>query len=244
MFLLHYCTLAIEGTVLAKDVQPEKQVEHALLYARVSTQMQVNDGMSMEAQEKTLRNAAEFSGFTSVEILLEEGRSGKSISGRPVLRDALSRLDKGDAHALIVTRIDRLARSTTDFLSIVDRAAKNNWRLVLLDLNLDTSTYQGRFVTTIMSALAEMERGIIAERQKDVHKHRRDNGQVWGVDLGPKKRISEEVLNRIYAERAAGQSMNGIARILNAEGIPAAYGGKWSASSIKYVLDQKSEESK
>ena len=244
MFLLHYCTLAIEGTVLTKDVQPEKQVEHALLYARVSTQMQVNDGMSMEAQEKTLRNAAEFSGFTSVEILLEEGRSGKSISGRPVLRDALSRLDKGDAHALIVTRIDRLARSTTDFLSIVDRAAKNNWRLVLLDLNLDTSTYQGRFVTTIMSALAEMERGIIAERQKDVHKHRRDNGQVWGVDLGPKKRISEEVLNRIYAERAARQSMNGIARILNAEGIPAAYGGKWSASSIKYVLDQKSEESK
>ena len=244
MFLLHYCTLAIEGTVLAKDVQPEKQVEHALLYARVSTQMQVNDGMSMEAQEKTLRNAAEFSGFTSVEILLEEGRSGKSISGRPVLRDALSRLDKGDAHALIVTRIDRLARSTTDFLSIVDRAAKNNWRLVLLDLNLDTSTYQGRFVTTIMSALAEMERGIIAERQKDVHKHRRDSGQVWGVDLGPKKRISEEVLNRIYTERAAGQSMNGIARILNAEGIPAAYGGKWSASSIKYVLDQQSEELK
>ena len=244
MFLLHYCTLAIEGTVLTKDVQPEKQVEHALLYARVSTQMQVNDGMSMEAQEKTLRNAAEFSGFTSVEILLEEGRSGKSISGRPVLRDALSRLDKGDAHALIVTRIDRLARSTTDFLSIVDRAAKNNWRLVLLDLNLDTSTYQGRFVTTIMSALAEMERGIIAERQKDVHKHRRDSGQVWGVDLGPKKRIPEAVLNRIYTERTAGQSMNGIARILNAEGIPAAYGGKWSASSIKYVLDQQSEEPK
>ena len=229
---------------MTKDVQPEKQVEHALLYARVSTQMQVNDGMSMEAQEKTLRNAAEFSGFTSVEILLEEGRSGKSISGRPVLRDALSRLDKGDAHALIVTRIDRLARSTTDFLSIVDRAAKNNWRLVLLDLNLDTSTYQGRFVTTIMSALAEMERGIIAERQKDVHKHRRDSGQVWGVDLGPKKRIPEAVLNHIYAERDAGQSMNGIARILNAEGIPAAYGGKWSASSIKYVLDQKSEEPK
>jgi DNA invertase Pin-like site-specific DNA recombinase len=244
MFLLHYCTLAIEGTVLTKDVQPEKQVEHALLYARVSTQMQVNDGMSMEAQEKTLRNAAEFSGFTSVEILLEEGRSGKSISGRPVLRDALSRLDKGDAHALIVTRIDRLARSTTDFLSIVDRAAKNNWRLVLLDLNLDTSTYQGRFVTTIMSALAEMERGIIAERQKDVHKHRRDSGQVWGVDLGPKKRIPEAVLNRIYAERDAGTSMNGTARILNAEGIPAAYGGKWSASSIKYVLDQQSEETK
>jgi DNA invertase Pin-like site-specific DNA recombinase len=59
---------------LTKNVQPEKQAEHALLYARVSTQMQVNDGMSMEAQEKTLRNAAEFAGFSSVEVLLEEGR--------------------------------------------------------------------------------------------------------------------------------------------------------------------------
>jgi DNA invertase Pin-like site-specific DNA recombinase len=229
---------------LTKNVQPEKQVEHALLYARVSTQMQVNDGMSMEAQEKTLRNAAEFAGFSSVEVLLEEGRSGKSITGRPVLRDALNRLDSGTAQALIVTRIDRLARSTTDFLSIVDRAAKNNWRLVLLDLNLDTSTYQGRFVTTIMSALAEMERGIIAERQKDVHKHRRDNGQVWGVDLGPKQLISDEIRNRIIEEREKGLSLRVIARMLDVEGIPTAYGGKWSASSIKYVLDQQSNEAK
>ena len=229
---------------MTKNVQPEKQVEHALLYARVSTQMQVNDGMSMEAQEKTLRNAAEFAGFSSVEILLEEGRSGKSITGRPVLRDALTRLDNGTAQALIVTRIDRLARSTTDFLSIVDRAAKNNWRLVLLDLNLDTSTYQGRFVTTIMSALAEMERGIIAERQKDVHKHRRDSGQVWGVDLGPKQLISDEIRSRIVAEREKGLSLRVIANMLQAEGIPTAYGGKWSASSIKYVLDQQSEELK
>ncbi len=224
---------------MTKNVQPEKQVEHALLYARVSTQMQVNDGMSMEAQEKTLRNAAEFAGFSSVEVLLEEGRSGKSITGRPVLRDALTRLDNGTAQALIVTRIDRLARSTTDFLSIVDRAAKNNWRLVLLDLNLDTSTYQGRFVTTIMSALAEMERGIIAERQKDVHKHRRDSGQVWGVDLGPKQLISDEIRNRIIEEREKGLSLRVIARILDVEGIPTAYGGKWSASSIKYVLEQE-----
>ena len=225
---------------MTKNVQPEKQVEHALLYARVSTQMQVNDGMSMEAQEKTLRNAAEFAGFSSVEVLLEEGRSGKSITGRPVLRDALARLDNGTAQALIVTRIDRLARSTTDFLSIVDRAAKNNWRLVLLDLNLDTSTYQGRFVTTIMSALAEMERGIIAERQKDVHKHRRDSGKVWGKDLGPKQLISDEIRSRIIAEREKGLSLRVIARMLDVEGVPTAYGGKWSASSIKYVLDQQS----
>ena len=211
----------------------------ALLYARVSTSMQVQDGISLEVQERTLRQAAELAGYKNVQLIREEGRSGKSIKGRPALRKALLDLESGKAHALFVTRLDRLSRSTQDFLTIIDHSQKYGWRLVLLDLNLDTSSYQSRFVVTIMSALAEMERSIISERQKDVHSYRRSQGKVWGVDLGPKKRIPEAVLNRIYAERDAGTSMNGTARKLNAEGVPAAYGGKWSASSIKYVLDQE-----
>lgn len=216
----------------------------ALLYARVSTSMQVQDGISLEVQERTLRQAAELAGYKNVQLVREEGRSGKSIKGRPALRGALADLESGKAHALFVTRLDRLSRSTQDFLSIIDHSKTYGWRLVLLDLNLDTSSYQSRFVVTIMSALAEMERSIISERQKDVHSHRRSQGKVWGVDLGPKKRLPQEVLDRIYDEKAAGTSMNGIARKLNAEGIPAAYGGKWAAGSIKYVLDQQSEESK
>jgi len=217
---------------------------HALLYARVSTQMQVQDGMSLSAQERTLRQAAELAGFKSVELLREEGRSGKSIKGRPVLRDALGRLSSGDANALFVTRIDRLARSTQDFLTIVDHAHKYNWRLVLLDLNLDTSSYQGRFVVTVMSALAEMERGIIAERQKDIHKDRRDRGLVWGKDLGPKQRISEEIRQRIKQEKERGLSLREIARVLDSEGIKTAYGGRWTASTINYVLNDNTEELK
>jgi site-specific DNA recombinase len=103
--------------------------------------MQVEDGMSLGAQEKQLIAAAEAAGYTAV-ILREEGRSGKSISGRPILRDALEDLDNGRAQALFVTRLDRLARSTRDFLSIVDRSHKFEWRLALLDLGLDTATYQ------------------------------------------------------------------------------------------------------
>jgi DNA invertase Pin-like site-specific DNA recombinase len=143
-----------------------------------------------------------------------------------------------------VTRIDRLARSTQDFLTIVDHAHKYNWRLVLLDLNLDTSSYQGRFVVTVMSALAEMERGIIAERQKDIHKDRRDRGLVWGKDLGPKQRISDEIRQRIKQEKERGLSLREIARVLDSEGIKTAYGGRWTASTINYVLNDNTEELK
>jgi len=209
----------------------------ALLYARVSTQLQVNDGVSLDVQERQLQQAAELAGFTEYELVREEGRSGKSISGRPALTNALKRLDNGEAHALFVTRIDRLARSTKDFLNIIDRANTKGWRLVMLDLNLDTSSYQGRFVVTIMSALAEMERGIIAARQKDVHKDRRERGIVWGVDMGPKNKTSEEVKARIYLERSAGQSFRQIADGLNRDQIPTQNHRKWHPTTVKNLLD-------
>jgi DNA invertase Pin-like site-specific DNA recombinase len=175
-------------------------------------------------------------GYTLIELVREEGRSGKNISGRPALTDALKRLDAGEAKALFVTRIDRLARSTQDFLSVVDRANKNGWRLVMLDLNLDTSSYQGRFVVTIMSALAEMERGIIAERQKDVHKDRRARGVVWGVDMGPKNKTPEEIKQRIVAERSLGFSYQKIADSLNKDSIPTQNNKKWYATTVKNIL--------
>jgi DNA invertase Pin-like site-specific DNA recombinase len=210
----------------------------ALLYARVSTQLQVNDGVSLDVQERQLQQAAELAGFTDIELVREEGRSGKSISGRPALTETLKRLDSGEAQALFVTRIDRLARSTQDFLSIVDRANKNGWRLVMLDLNLDTSSYQGRFVVTIMSALAEMERGIIAERQRDVHKDRRARGIVWGVDMGPKNKTPEEIKQRVLSERASGASFKTIADGLNRDEIPTQNLRKWYPTTVKNLLEQ------
>jgi DNA invertase Pin-like site-specific DNA recombinase len=207
----------------------------AYCYARVSTQMQAEDGMSLGAQEKQLIAAAELAGYEAV-ILREEGRSGKSISGRPVLRQALEDLDTGKAKALFVTRLDRLARSTRDFLSIVDRSHKYGWRLALLDLGLDTGTYQGRFVVTIMSAMAEMERGMISMRQKDVHKDRRDNGKVWGVDLGPLPLVKEDIRDRIVLEREAGLSFQDIANKLNYELVPTASGGTtWYKSTVRHL---------
>ena len=211
----------------------------AYCYARVSTQMQAEDGMSLGAQEKQLIAAAELAGYEAV-ILREEGRSGKNISGRPVLRQALEDLDTGKAKALFVTRLDRLARSTRDFLSIVDRSHKYEWRLALLDLGLDTGTYQGRFVVTIMSAMAEMERGMISMRQKDVHKDRRDNKKVWGVDLGPLPLVEKSILNRISSDRDLGLSYKSIAEKLNSDGVKTVLGGaKWYPSTVRHVYLKK-----
>jgi len=214
----------------------------AYCYARVSTQMQVEDGVSLDAQEKQLRYAAESQGY-EVEMLREEGKSGKNISGRPVLKKALDNLDAGKAEALFVTRLDRLARSTRDFLSIVDRSHKYEWRLALLDLGLDTATYQGRFVVTIMSAMAEMERGMISLRQRDVHEDRRSNGKVWGVDLGPLPSINKAVMDRIIEQKKLGLSYKLVADGLNKDLIPTTLGGKkWYPSTVRHVYLRSKKE--
>jgi len=212
----------------------------ALLYVRVSTSMQVNDGISLDAQVRSLQAAAKMYEFTNTEIIREEGRSGKSISGRPLLRDALDRLGSGRANTLIVTRLDRLARSTRDFLTIIDHSQKHNWRLIMLDLNLDTSSHSSRFVVTIMAAMAEMERGMISERQKDVHKDRRDNKKVWGVDLGPLPLVEKSISERILSERTLGLSYKAIAEKLNSEGVKTVLGGvKWYPSTVRHIYLRK-----
>lgn len=210
--------------------------EIAYCYARVSTQIQVEDGISLDAQERQLRYAAELAGYEVV-MLREEGKSGKNIRNRPILRQALEDLDAGRAAALYVTRIDRLARSTQDFLSVIDRSQKNNWRLALLDIGLDTATHQGRFVVTIMAAMAEMERGMISERQKDIHKDRREQpNKRWGIDIGPLSMIEEEVRLEIKKMRDAGMSYQSIARDFNARQIPTSNGGKeWYASTVRHA---------
>jgi DNA invertase Pin-like site-specific DNA recombinase len=198
--------------------------------------MQAEEGVSLDGQERQLIAAAEAAGYEAV-ILREEGKSGKNISGRPVLRKALEDLDTGKAQALFVTRLDRLARSTRDFLSIVDRSHKYGWRLALLDLGLDTGTYQGRFVVTIMSAMAEMERGMISLRQKDVHKDRRDKGNVWGVNIGPKSPLDVTIRQRIYDERKAGVSYGNIAKGLNSDKIKPTRGGdEWYAATVRHIF--------
>jgi DNA invertase Pin-like site-specific DNA recombinase len=209
----------------------------ALLYVRVSTSRQADEGMSLDAQEDRLRAQAAALGYSSVRVVREEGRSGKSIKGRPAMVECLELLNAGEAVALIGAKLDRISRNTRDLLAIVDAADKHQWRLVVLDVNLDTATPVGRMVLTILEAVAEMERNRIAERQADSHAERRRRGQVWGVTHGPRSELPSDVRERIVSERGAGGSLRSIAAGLNTGHVPTVrQGARWHPSTIAHVL--------
>ena len=120
-------------------------------YARVST-----DGQSVEDQVTALKSA----GATRI---YAEKELGASRNGRPQLAKALKRLAAGDV--LIVTRLDRLARSTRDLLNVLHEVAEHGAAFKsLADAWADTTTPHGKLMITILGGLAEFERSLIKAR--------------------------------------------------------------------------------
>jgi DNA invertase Pin-like site-specific DNA recombinase len=222
---------------MAKKQQAKPDL--ALIYVRVSSLRQAEEGLSLEAQERTLRAQAEADGY-QVEVIREEGKSGKSVKNRPALLAALDKLNKGEASALYVTRLDRLARSLSDLLTIVSQADRKEWRLRILELNLDTRTAQGRLVLSMLGAVADFERSLISSRQKEVHAQRRASGEVWGVTKGSKPLISASTRKRVKDLHDQGHSLRAIAATLTGEKVPTAKGGKWRASTVDHLLKSPS----
>lgn len=213
----------------------KQQQDLALIYVRVSSLRQAEEGLSLEAQERTLRAQAEADGY-QVEVIREEGKSGKSIKNRPQLLEALNKLSKGEASALYVTRLDRLARSLSDLLTIVSQADRKEWRLKILELNLDTRTAQGRLVLSMLGAVADFERSLISSRQKEVHAERRATGEIWGVTKGSKPITPASTRQKVLDLHQEGKSLRAIAKELTALEIPTARGGTWRASTVDHLL--------
>jgi DNA invertase Pin-like site-specific DNA recombinase len=203
----------------------------ALGYCRVSTGEQVNSGAGLDAQRAALEAEAARRGW-ALELIVEEGLSAKDLN-RPALTAALSRLDKGEADVLMVSKLDRLSRSVKDFGAVLDRAAKAKWSVLCLDLGVDTTTPVGEFTANVVVSASQYERRLIGQRTRDALAAKK----AAGVRLGRPRLLPSEVVERIVRAKAAGDSLAGIARDLTADNVPTAQGGKrWYPSTVAAVL--------
>lgn len=203
----------------------------AIAYCRVSTTEQGETGHSLDDQETVLRGLAMARGWEIV--VVREVGSGKALSSRPLLVEALRGLDSGAAHVLMAVRLDRLSRSVSDFSGLMDRAERRGWDLHVADLGLDTSTASGRLVAQVLAATAEHERRLIGERTKEGLRA----AKAKGIRLGRPDALSEETRSWILSMRSEGMSFREISETLNESDVPTAHGGKkWHASTVRSVV--------
>jgi len=166
-------------------------------YARVST-----DGQSVTAQVNQLKAA----GCAKV---FREVASGVR-SDRNQLRQALAQLTAGDV--LMVTRLDRLARSTRDLLNILAAiASKKAGFRSLNDAWADTTTAHGRLMLTVLGGLAEFERELIRARTGEGRKL----AKARGVKMGRKPKLTDHQRREALQRRDAGEPTREIARSFN-----------------------------
>ena len=163
-------------------------------YARVST-----DGQTLDVQLASLRAA----GATKV---YSEKVSGAKTDRRQ-LANAIAALAVGDV--LLVTRLDRLARSTHDLLNVLATVSERQAGFrSLADAMIDTTSPHGKLILAVLAALAEFERSMILARTSEG----RTRAKARGVRFGRPLKLTDYQIKEALARRANGESLAVIGR--------------------------------
>ena len=153
-------------------------------YARVSSY-----GQSLDVQLEKLNHC---------DRVFKEKQSGRSTDKREQLALCLDYVRDGDT--LVVTKLDRLARSTRDLLNILNSLEKKQVKLNVLDQQIDTSTPSGRLLVTLLGSIAEFENDLRRDRQMDGIAHARKSG----VKFGRKKSLTDAQVVEMRQKRTDG----------------------------------------
>ena len=156
-------------------------------YARVSSY-----GQSLQVQQEKLNGC---------DRVFQEKQSGRTTDKREQLALCLDYVRDGDT--LVITKLDRLARSTRDLLNILNSLEKKQVKLHVIDQQIDTSTPAGMLLVTMLGAIAAFENDLRKERQTDgIALAKRK-----GVQFGRKKALTDSQVEELRQSRAEGKKI-------------------------------------
>ncbi|MGD0663876.1 MAG: recombinase family protein [Syntrophorhabdales bacterium] len=216
-------------------------------YIRVSTPGQVEDGVSMDAQDAKVRAWAELNNAPEVVIFRDEGISGKRSDNRPGLQAALDMVGKGDA--LVVYSLSRLSRSTKDALILAETLSRKEADLVSLSEEIDTTTAAGKMVFRMLAVLSEFERDQVSDRTRFALAHKKANGEKTGGDipfgysLDGRRLVEDQNEQKAVALirdlRGKGYRLQAICWELEKEGYRTRRGNlKWQPKTVSRIIER------
>jgi DNA invertase Pin-like site-specific DNA recombinase len=205
-------------------------------YIRVSTD---NKGQTTDNQRKLIEDA----GFAVNEFFSEDGVSGSiRAEERKEFSKMMSKLKAGDT--IILTMVDRLGRSASDILGVVERLKKMDVKLRVMQFDgIDITSPMGKMILTCMAAMAELERNLLIERT--VAGLSRTKAQ--GTKLGRSMVVSPDTLRTILGAKAQGKSIDkvsgelGVSRatafrlVKDWSGNMEGYEAEWNTRQAQYA---------
>ncbi len=226
----------------------EQRSDKAIVYIRVSTEEQV-ENYSLATQEDICRKEAEHRGIKVTQVFREEGRSAKTIKGRPKLIEMLEycRKHKREIGSVIVYRLDRVSRQTSDYLAIRKKLAECDIKLISATEPTGNSPTE-KFVETMLAGFAQMDNDIRSERARNGLKARFLTGLTRYVGMGylnqngyvTKDPRTFDKLQKSWHLMATGtKTLREIADVLTKEGVIQRNGKKMSPQQLQRMFRNK-----
>ena len=162
-----------------------KKQQKCYIYTRVSTFMQV-DGYSLDAQKDKLKKYADYQEMSIVGEYSDEGKSGKSVEGRPQFKQMLSDIENGkdDVDYVLVFKLSRFGRNAADVLSSLQKMQDYGVNLICVEDGIDSSKDAGKLMISVLSAVAEIERENILVQTMEGRKQKAREGK-WNGGFAP-----------------------------------------------------------
>ena len=203
-------------------------------YARVSTDKQEN---SIDAQRKRIQAQADLKDWKLSRIVEDEDEFSGNLN-RPGVQQILELVRTKKVDAVIVTKLDRLTRSTRDAINLIELFGKKGVALISISESLDTESPMGRFFIRMIASIAELEREMIGSRTRDGLRNIKEQGFAAGAPPYGFRRIprtpeekenglhtrlepapkEQEVMSLVIELRAQKKRWEDIAVFLNAKG--------------------------
>ncbi|KOR11866.1 recombinase RecB [Staphylococcus carnosus] len=215
-------------------------------YIRVSTEKQVM-GYSIEGQITQIEQYCQFNGYELVDIYADRGISGKSMN-RPELQRMLNDVKNGKLDCVMVYKTNRLARNTSDLLTIVEELHRQNVEFFSLSERMEVKNSTGKLMLQILASFSEFERNTILENIYNCQHQRALEGYYQGnLPLGYDKipdskhelminQHEANIVKYIFESYAKGHGYRKMANALNHKGYVTKKGNPFSTSAIAYIL--------
>jgi len=223
--------------------------ECAVLYVRVSTDEQVRNGVSLDAQEERLRAYCTMRSLDVALVIRDEGVSAfKHLDKRSGGAELLQAIAQGEARHVVALKLDRLFRNAADALALTETWNRADVALHLVDMGgaaLDTTSPAGRMMLTMLAGFAEFERALIIERTTQALAHKKRHHQAYAATPYGYKRVGDRLVAdegelalvaTIKEWSADGLSLRKIAERLTAAHVPTKLGGRWQAQTVSNLL--------
>lgn len=225
--------------------------KRVFIYIRVSTREQADEGYSIGEQKERLIKYCEAMEWDVIKVYIDPGYTGSNMK-RPALQEMIKQIERGNADAVLVDKLDRLSRSQFDTLYLIRKVfTKNNCAFVSRAESFDTSSSFGRAMVGILAVFAELERERIRERMADGLEGRAKEGKFRGggnIPIGydydsETGKLIENTYESMQVKEAFDlfikrTPIQAIVRTLNDKGYRTRY-GEWKDGSTRYMMTNR-----